>query len=99
MRRSTCSDPIPPGTPGGITFFGCPGLLIATFLPCPALYKHSKHSFFQCPALFITHLVPLTTGLPRRGGMWAEQFDWRMNKGQTWIYVNRNVLIAIHIGG
>ena len=54
MRQSNCSAPIPPppGTPGTSLFFGFPGLLITTFLPCLALYKHSNHSFFKCPALF-----------------------------------------------
>ena len=58
MRRSKCSAPIPQ------LFFGCPGLLITTFLPCPALCKHYNHSFFKCPALFITYIFPLTPGLP-----------------------------------
>ena len=46
--------PNPPRAGPGTSFFfvGCPGLLITTFLPCPALYKHSNHSFFKCPAPF-----------------------------------------------
>ena len=48
---------------------GCPGLLITLFLPCLALYKHSNHSFYQCPLpFFITQTFPLTPGLPRGGG-------------------------------
>ena len=58
MRRSNCSDPIPPGTPGQprghYFFFGCPGPLITIFLP-------------SCPALFITHIFHLTLGLPGGG--------------------------------
>ena len=58
MPRSNFSAPIPPpGHPRGHHFLGgCPGLLITLFSPCPALYKHSNHSFFQCPALiYHTH--------------------------------------------
>ena len=55
MRRSNCSAPNPPGHPRDITFFCYPGVLITLFLPCPALYKHSNHSFFQCPAHFLSH--------------------------------------------
>ena len=53
IRRLNCSSPIPPGHPWGHHFFvGCPGIFITLFLPCPALYKHYNHSFFQCPTLF-----------------------------------------------
>ena len=56
---------------------GCPGLLITLFLPCLALYKHSNHSFYQCPLpFFITQTFPLTPGLPRGGG--GGQFDRRI---------------------
>ena len=66
--------PPPLGTPGDITFLGCPGVLITLFLPCPALYKHSNHSFFQCPALFYhTNVSSDPEAAPR--GMGAEQFD------------------------
>ena len=70
-------------TPGYITFFGCPGLLITFFLPCPALINHFNPFIFQCPALFftpfssappffMTHIFLLT------GGVGSEQFDRRI---------------------
>ena len=61
---------------------GCPGLLITLFLPCLALYKHSNHSFYQCPLpFFITQTFPLTPGLPRGGGG-----EWGQNNltGALW---------------
>ena len=68
----------PPRAPRGHHFFGgCPGVLITLFLPCPALDKHSNHSFFQCPAFFITHIFPLTLGQPR--GEEVEQLDRRFS--------------------
>ena len=51
MRQSNCSDPIPLGTHGDITFFGCPGLLITLYLPCPSLLNHFKRFIFQCQVL------------------------------------------------
>ena len=46
-------------------FFGCPGLLITTFFPCPALINHYNpfillypahfHFTLQCPVLFLSH--------------------------------------------
>ena len=46
-----CKHP-PPGTPGDITFFGCPGPLITLLFPCPDLYNHKNYPFFGYPALF-----------------------------------------------
>ena len=72
LRRSNFSAPIPLGTPGDITFFfSCPGLLITTFLPCPALYKHYNHTFFKCPALFY-HLDFFSDPGAARGG-WGQK--------------------------
>ena len=70
--------PPPPGQPRRHHFFGgCPGLLITLFFPCPALYKHSNHSFFQCHALiYHTHFSSHLKAFP--GGMGAEQFDRRI---------------------
>ena len=52
--------PFPSGPPrGNHFFFGCPGLLITLFLPCPVLINHFSSFIFQCPALFSLHfLVP-----------------------------------------
>ena len=78
MRRSNCSVPIPLGHSRGHHFFeSCPGLLITLFLACPALYKHSNLSFFECPAIFYqTHFLSDPGVAP--GGMGAEQFDRRI---------------------
>ena len=73
----------PPWHPRGHHFFGCPGLLITFFLPCPALINHFNPFIFQCPALFftpfssappffMTHIFLLT------GGVGSEQFDRRI---------------------
>ena len=68
MRRSNCSAPIPRAPPGTSLFGGCPGLLITLFFPCPALYKHSNHSFFQCHALiYHTHFSSDPGAAPRGG--------------------------------
>ena len=53
---------------------GCPGLLITLFLPCPTLYIHSNHYFFQCPAPFYHTHFSSDPG----AGMGAEQFDRRI---------------------
>ena len=95
MRRSNCSDPIPPGHH---FFLGCPGLLITLLLPCPALCKHSDHSFFSAQPLFITLLFSLTKGLPREG-MGAEKFDRRIStkRNLEWIllyFFDRTFLYA-----
>ena len=47
-------------------------------MPCPALYKHSNHTFFKCPALFY-HLHFSSDPRAAPGGMGAEQFDRRIS--------------------
>ena len=51
MRRSNCSAPIPPGTPGTSLFLLPQGSYHLNFY-FPALYNHPNHPFFDCPALF-----------------------------------------------
>ena len=77
MRRSNCSasTPLHRAPTGTSLLFCCPSLLITTFLPCLALYKHYNHSFFKCPALF-NHLHFSSDPGTAPGG----QFDGRISK-------------------
>ena len=89
MRRSNCSDPITPGTPEDITFWGVAPVSLSLYfclappkevlieLPCPALYNHSNLYFSSAPPFFITHIFLWPQGCPGRG-MGAEQFDRRI---------------------
>ena len=54
MRRSNCFDNIPQGTPGDITFFWLPSLLITLFLPWYSLVNHFNCFILQC-SRFLTH--------------------------------------------
>ena len=67
-----------PRQPRGHYFFGgCPGFHITLSFPCLALFKHSNHSFSQCPALiYHTHFSSDPGDAPE--GMGAEQFDRRI---------------------
>ena len=68
MRRSNCSAPIPPppGTPGDINFLGvAPGSLSIYFCLAPPPCANTLISLFSsAPPFFITHILPLTPGLP-----------------------------------
>ena len=57
IHWSNCSETHPhPRTPSVTSlFFGCPGLFITLFLPCPALINHFNPLIFECPALFSLH--------------------------------------------
>ena len=83
---SNCSPPIPLGHLQRHHFcFGCGGLLITSFLPCPVVMNHFNHFPFQCPDLFNhTHFVS-----DPWAALWtvmsAEQFKRRlMGKGFMW---------------
>ena len=68
MRWSNCSAPTPPWAPQGTSlFFGCPALLINTFLPCPPYINTLITLFSSAPPLFITHIFRLNPGLPQGG--------------------------------
>ena len=70
--------PLPPGHPWGHHFFVLPRLLIISFFPCPALYNHENHPFFEYPP-FLLHTFSLwPRGCPREMG--SEQFDRRINE-------------------
>ena len=72
MCRSNCSAPIPPGTPGDITFLLLPQVLITLIFTCPALYNHQNHPFFECPALFYHTHIFSDPGADRGRGGWGQ---------------------------
>ena len=82
MCRSNCSTPGPPspGTPGEITFFWLPGLLITLLLTSPAYNNTINTLFSSAPLFVITHIFPLTPGAAPEsgggdGGIGEEKFD------------------------
>ena len=67
----------PPGTPGDITFLGVAPVSLSLHFCLAQPYINTLITFFSsAPPLFITHIFPLSPGLPR--GMGAEQFDRRI---------------------
>ena len=80
MCRSNYSAPIPPGHPlATLLFGGLPRSPYHFTLPLPALYKHSNHPFFQCPALIYHTNFSSDPEAAPGGGMGAEQFDRRIS--------------------
>ena len=63
MCRSDCSDPIPPGTPENINFFGvAPVFLSLYFCFAPPYINTLIILFSSALPFFITHIFPLTPG-------------------------------------
>ena len=81
MRRSNCSAPIPfSGHPWGHHFFCCClGVLIALIFTCPPYIITKITLFSSAPPFFITHIFPLTPGLPWGGGG-CRQNKWPAHK-------------------
>ena len=60
----------PRAPPGTSLFFCCPGLLINSFFPSPALYYHENHFFSSAPPFFITHFSSYPGAA--REGVWGQ---------------------------
>ena len=88
MCRSNYSAPILLGHPRGHHFFGCPGLLITLFLPCPVLMNPFNCCIFQCHTPFSPHFSVPRPFLSNTFFLWprgcpvemgAKQFDRRIS--------------------
>ena len=94
----------PQAPPGTLLIFGCLGLFITLFLPCPVLINHFNPFIFQCPAISSLHFrLPcpfyhkhFSTDLGAAWGDGAEQFDRRIipslfHPKMNWFQVNNHV--------
>ena len=77
IRQSNFFWPHPPGTPGDITFFGCPGPLITLFFLVPPYIITNFTLFSSARPFYHTHFS--SDPGAALGGMGAERFGRRIS--------------------